>query len=126
MNQTVITYLIYLAVSASFTIWVAQTLHRNGRPFLVHMFKDNYALADSINHLLVVGFYLINLGYIGLCLKTEIAIPGWQSSIEVLATKVGLVLLALGVMHFLNMGIFAAIKMSTPLRTENQMDHHNL
>src|SRR5262245_34339677 len=104
MNLTIVTYCIYLAMSAAFTVWVAQTLFRNGRVFLIHTFRDNYALADSVNHLLVVGFYLINLGYISLCLKSNLLINDWQQSMEVLSSKIGVVLLTLGAMHFLNMG----------------------
>nr|HNH83010.1 hypothetical protein [Acidobacteriota bacterium] len=69
MNIIVMTYLTYLVLSIILTIWVAQTLHKNGRVFLVDVFHGNIELADSVNHLLVVGFYLINLGYISLALK---------------------------------------------------------
>ncbi|HKF94777.1 MAG TPA: hypothetical protein VKB96_09275, partial [Gammaproteobacteria bacterium] len=69
MNPIVITYLLYLAISIALTVWVAQTLFKNGRLFLVDVFHGNEALADSVNHLLVVGFYLINLGYVSLMLK---------------------------------------------------------
>src|SRR3712207_7694262 len=48
--------------SVSLTVWVARTLYRNGRVFLVEAFRGNEAVADSVNHLLVVGFYLINIG----------------------------------------------------------------
>jgi len=96
-------------MTVAFTVWVAQTLFRNGRVFLIHMFRDNFALADSVNHLLVVGFYLINLGYVCLWLKANQAIPSWQESIEVLSAKIGLVLLVLGTMHFLNMALFTVM-----------------
>src|SRR3979411_1263024 len=66
VNYTVVTYLIYLAISIGLTIWVARTLHRNGRIFLVDVFHGNEPLADSVNHLLVVGFYLISFGYVSL------------------------------------------------------------
>ena len=66
MTIGISTYLIYLAVSIALTIWVARTLHKNGRVFLVDVFHGNEALADSVNHLLVVGFYLINFGYVTL------------------------------------------------------------
>ena len=63
-NPTVWLYLIYLAISIALTVWVAQTLHKNGRIFLVDCFGGNEPMADSVNHLLLVGFYLINLGYV--------------------------------------------------------------
>ena len=63
-------YFSYLAISIGITIWVARTLHSNGRVFLLDAFNGNAELADSVNHLLVVGFYLINVGYIALALST--------------------------------------------------------
>src|SRR5215210_4817234 len=69
MTTIVITYLSYVCLSVALTVWVAQTLHKNGRIFLVDVFHGNEALADSVNHLLVVGFYLINFGYVTLALK---------------------------------------------------------
>ena len=69
MTPIVWTYLSYLAISIAMTVWVAKTLHKNGRIFLIDSFGGNVALADSINHLLWVGFYLINIGYVALALR---------------------------------------------------------
>jgi hypothetical protein len=109
-DPKVVTYLVYVLISAVLTIWVAQTLHRNGRVFLVDVFRGNDKLADSVNHLLVVGFYLVNLGYVSLALKTAEAIPSAERSIEVLSWKVGLVLCVLGAMHFINLITFSSIR----------------
>lgn len=106
MNYTVQTYLLYLAISIGLTVWVARTLHRNGRLFLVDVFAGNAPLADSVNHLLVVGFYLINLGYVTLRLKSDTLPDTLQAMIEELSMKVGLVLLVLGAMHFFNLYVF--------------------
>jgi hypothetical protein len=110
MNTIVITYLIYLAISIGLTIWVAQTLFKNGRVFLVDVFHGNEALADSVNHLLVVGFYLINLGYVSLALKLGYNVESAQDGIEALSWKIGLVLVVLGGMHFFNLFIFSRIR----------------
>src|SRR5262245_16696097 len=104
------THLCYLAISIVLTVWVARTLHRNGRVFLVDCFHGNTELADSVNHLLVVGFYLINVGFVTLALKYGTAAANVQEAIETLSTKVGLVLLVLGVMHFFNLGIFTRMR----------------
>jgi len=104
------TYLVYLAISIGLTVWVAQTLHQNGRHFLVDVFRGNERLADSTNHLLVVGFYLINLGYISLALKLGTEVPDARGSIEALSRKVGLVLVVLGGMHFFNLYVFSRIR----------------
>jgi hypothetical protein len=103
MNTIVVCYLIYIAVSVTLTIWVAHTLHQNGRIFLVQAFHGSEAMADSVNHLLVVGFYLINIGYIALALKYGAKPETVQEAFEFLSTKVGLVLVVLGAMHFFNM-----------------------
>ena len=110
MNYLVITYLLYLAISIALTVWVARTLHRNGRIFLVDAFQGNEPLADSINHLLVVGFYLINVGFVTLALKYGDRAEDLQQLVEVLSTKVGLVLLILGAMHFFNLIAFGRIR----------------
>ena len=104
------TYLTYLVISIGLTAWVAQTLHKNGRVFLVDVFHGNEALADSVNHMLVVGFYLINFGYVTLMLKIGVAVTSPQGSIEALSTKIGMVLLVLGGMHFFNLAIFSKIR----------------
>ena len=64
-------YAVYLTISLLVTVWVARTLHKNGRVFLVEAFHGNAELADSVNHLLVVGFYLVNLGYVALACGRE-------------------------------------------------------
>jgi len=97
------TYLAYLALSIMLTVWVGHTLHKNGRPFLVHAFDGNALLADSINNLLLVGFYLVNFGFVSIALKTDTQVNNLQQSIELLSIKEGLVLLVLGGMHFFNM-----------------------
>jgi hypothetical protein len=110
MNWIVITYIAYLAISVALTVWVARTLHKNGRIFLVDSFLGNEQLADSVNHLLVVGFYLINIGYVTLALKYGAATFTGQEALEVLSTKVGLVLLVLGFMHFFNLLVFTRMR----------------
>ncbi|HKP70533.1 MAG TPA: hypothetical protein VJV05_14695 [Pyrinomonadaceae bacterium] len=108
-NWIVFTYASYVLLSVALTVWVARTLHKNGRVFLVEVFGGDEALADSVNHLLVVGFYLINFGYVSLALKLGIDIQTPRVAIEALSYKVGLVLLVLGGMHFFNLLIFQRI-----------------
>lgn len=106
MNTLILTYTLYLAISLTLTVWVARTLHRNGRPFLVASFHGDERLADAVNHLLVVGFYLLNFGYISFNLKVGLRPADAAGVFEVLGTKIGGVLLVLGAMHFANLVIF--------------------
>jgi hypothetical protein len=115
-NIIVATYLVYLAISVALTVWVARTLHKRGSIFLVDAFHGDGELADSVNHLLVVGFYLINIGFVSLALKTADVISTSRAAIELLSDKVGMVLLILGGMHFFNLYVFSRIRRSGRLR----------
>jgi hypothetical protein len=106
----VISYVAYLVISLAATVWVARTLGRNGRPFLLDAFHGNSELADSVNHLLVVGFYLINAGYITLALHTTIQVADARDAMELVCDKLGLVLIVLGAMHFLNLYVFSRLR----------------
>lgn len=111
-------YVGYLVISIAMTVWVARTLTKHGRVFLVDTFHENERLADAVNQLLAVGFYLINIGYVTLALKYGEKPTDLAQAIEVLSTKVGLVLLVLGVMHFLNLHIFSKMRRRALLRVQ--------
>lgn len=117
MTPIVWTYLAYLFISIALTIWVATTLFKNGRIFLVDAFLGNEALADSVNHLLIVGFYLINIGYVTLALKGSATPQDLQGVLEVLSGKIGVVLLILGAMHFFNLFVFSKLRRRTMLQS---------
>jgi hypothetical protein len=117
MNETVLTYGLYLALAITLTIWVARTLHKSGRIFLVECFHGNEELADSVNHLLVVGFYLINIGFVSLYLKTTEDVLGARGVFEALSGKMGIVLLVLGAMHFFNLLVFTKMRKRAHLAT---------
>ena len=106
----IVSYFVYLAVSIALTVWVARTLHQRGAIFLVDAFHGNIDLAASVNHLLVVGFYLINIGFVSLALKSELLINDWRHAIEMLSEKIGWVLLTLGAMHFFNLFVFSKVR----------------
>jgi hypothetical protein len=106
-------YISYLLISLAVTVWVARTLHKNGRVFLVDAFHGNAELADSVNHLLVVGFYLINVGFVTLALRTTATLDTLRSAIEMVSDKIGLVLLVLGAMHFFNLVVFSSLRKRT-------------
>jgi hypothetical protein len=111
-------YVGYLVLSIGLTAWVARTLSKNGRVFLIDSFLGNAELADSVNRLLVVGFYLVNIGYVTLALKYGEKPVDLPTAIETLSTKVGLVLIVLGAMHFFNLYIFSKMRRRGLLRTE--------
>lgn len=116
MNPTIVAYVVYLTVSIAITVWVGQTLHKNGRIFLVEAFRGDETLADSVNHLLIVGFYLLNIGFVTLAMRAGITPTDVGEVFELVATKVGVVMLVLGVVHFFNVWLFNRMRRHAQLR----------
>ena len=100
-------YAFYLLITIGITIWVARTLSKNGIVFLEQCFGQDAELARSTNHLLVVGFYLVNIGFITLTLSLGAEPVTMTDAIRFLSSKVGLAVIVLGAMHFFNMGLIA-------------------
>jgi hypothetical protein len=118
VNATIWAYITYMLASVGLTVWVAHTLHKNGRIFLVDSFLGNELLADSVNRLLVVGFYLINVGFVSLALKYGVKPRDTVEGIEFFSTKMGMVLLVLGGMHFFNLAVFARMRRRALLKNQ--------
>ena len=79
-------YLVYAGTSLFLTVWLARTLFKNGAVFLDEVFSGNPKLGEAVNRLLVVGFYLLNLGYASMMLKAHSAAT-LVEAIEVLSAK---------------------------------------
>jgi hypothetical protein len=101
-DYAVLTYALYAAITIPLTLFVARTLSANGRHFLVDVFKGNDELAKAVNQLLVVGFYLLNLGFVAFFLASDRDIESKRRAIEELSTKVGTVAIVIGIVHFAN------------------------
>lgn len=109
MNFAIWTYVLYTSAAIGLTGVLARTLHRNGAVFLADVFEDNATMARAVNQLLVTGFYMLNLGYAFLIFKTAGSTTALAAT-ETLVTKLGLLLVSLGVIHFVNMAVFLRIK----------------
>jgi hypothetical protein len=111
MDLTVVTYLVYLVLSIGLTIWVARTLSRSGQVFLADVLQGSEKLADAVNHLLVVGFYLVNLGFVALWLRGgNTDVTDARSIFTALSVKIGTVLLVLGLLHLVNVYVLSRIR----------------
>lgn len=110
MSAIVTTYLVYAVVSLGLTAWVARTLFRNGALFLVDVFHGDEQMARAVNHLLVVGFWLVNVGFIAFALQIDGDPTTARVAIEELSAKIGGVALVLGAMHFGNLYVLSRIR----------------
>ncbi|WP_166820265.1 hypothetical protein [Thalassoroseus pseudoceratinae] len=102
-------HIIYLLTSIAITVFVGRTLSSRGRVFLVAIFDGNERMADAVNMLLIVGFYLVNIAYVSLALRFGATVESLPQAVERLADKIGLVLVILGVMHFLNLLVLGTV-----------------
>lgn len=106
MDYAVLSYVLYLVITVPVTIWVGRTLSRNGKLFLVDVFTGREDLAQAVNSLLVVGFYLLNLGFVALFMSGSGFVTTARVVVENVSIKVGVVLLVLGVIHLGNVWVF--------------------
>jgi hypothetical protein len=106
MSFIIFSYIVYLVITILLTVWVAQTLFSNGKVFILDIFHGNEPLANSVNKLLLTGFYLINIGYAVYTLQISEPVQNWQDVFEKLSTRIGLIILILGGMHFFNLYVF--------------------
>jgi len=113
MNYNVVTYAFYLSLVIPITIWVGRTLFQNGRVFLIDIFHANTELADSVNKLLLIGFYLLNFGYTVMLLRVANLVKNPQEVFEVLSYKVGGILLLLGLVHLTNLYVLFKMRKRT-------------
>ena len=116
MSPTFWIYIVYGAVSVGLTVWLARTLFSNGAVFLEDVFDNQPMLAQAMNRMLVVGFYMINLGYAFSILNTPQAATASDAA-NVLIHKLGLLLLALGIIHFANLFVFWQIRNRRRMQT---------
>ncbi|MFF1614684.1 hypothetical protein ACFVYA_43570 [Amycolatopsis sp. NPDC058278] len=110
MDLIVVAYALYLLLSIPLTVLVARTLSKHGRTFLTEVFADSPGLANAVNQLLVVGFYLVSLGFVTLFLTSSTLELTTRGVFELLSVKIGTVALVLGVMHLLNVLVFNGIR----------------
>ena len=92
------TYLLYLLISTGLTVLVGIGLARSGRAFLLDVFGGNDTLARAVSRLLVLGFYLLSLGFVTLTMRTGGDIGSARAGLQLLSVKIGEVLLVLGVL----------------------------
>ena len=115
-ENLVTVYCVYAGASVGLTVWLARTLSKNGEVFLDDVFVDNPRMAPAVNRLLVVGFYLLNLGYAFVTLKAGADALTPVQAMETLAAKLGALLLSLGVIHFGNLYLFHRIRRRGQIR----------
>lgn len=113
-----VAYYVYLPVTILLTLYVAHVLFKQGRIFMLDIFRGRAEIADATNHLFKVGFYLLNIGFALMMMETNYDIITAQELVEVLSSKIGWFSVYLGIMLFLNLYLFFRGKRKSAQQTE--------
>jgi hypothetical protein len=106
-SHIITTYLIYLSVSISLTLYVAHILFKNGKVYMLDIFHGREDIALATNRLFEVGFYLFNIGFALTILEVNFYnTVTYQEAIEILSKKIGGFSIYLGMMLFFNLYLF--------------------
>jgi len=111
------TYLLYLLISIGLTVLVGTGLARSGRAFLLDVFGGNDSLAKAVSRLLVLGFYLLSLGFVTLTMRTGGDVANARSGLQLLSVKIGEVLLVLGVLPLVTLAALARTRRRAHAKT---------
>ena len=114
-GNAILVYAVYVSVAVGLTVWLARTLFRGGTAFLHDVFSEKPALADAVNRLLVVGFYMLNLGYALFILRASRGLDGF-GAVQFLVNRLAILLVSLAALHFGNVIVFWRIRVQREQR----------
>jgi len=101
--MNVFAYIVYLFFTYLITIRVGWRFYKSGEVYILHLLSNDERLTRFINRLLLVGYYLLNLGYVALMLQRWEKVDSLLMLFLTVAEKTAQILLLLGIMHFVNM-----------------------
>lgn len=102
-------YILYLFITYLITVRVGLIFYRNGRLFILNLLQQDVQLTNFINRILLTGYYLLNLGYAALMLRTWDTITTWTALLVSIGTMTGKIMLTLAMIHFCNMAAILLI-----------------
>lgn len=105
MNYNISSYLIYSWISIYIIYWVGKLFHSNGRIFILRLFDQNESLTDTTNNILLIAYYLFNIGYVVLQFSFWEKVTSMEAMIASISMKAGLLLMILAIAHYLNIMI---------------------
>jgi uncharacterized membrane protein YphA (DoxX/SURF4 family) len=114
-------YIIYLAITYLITVHVGLSFYRNGRTYILNLFQGDQSLTDFVNKLLLVGYYLLNLGYAAVMIRFWETIATWTELLASICTMTGKIMLTLAVIHFANMAVIYLIS-----QRNTHFTHHKI
>lgn len=102
MNLNIFAYIIYLSLTAIIIIKVGKICYNNGTVYVAELIQNHKDLCQKINKILLLGYYLLNLGYCAMTLISWNKIQTWTQLIEILASKTAIIICIIAAIHYIN------------------------
>jgi hypothetical protein len=102
MNYNILGYAIFIFIIIFIIVVVGKICFRNGNIFVASLIPDHLDLCKQINQTLLVGYYLVNIGYSATTLISWELILTLPQLVEVIALKTAIIISILSVLHYLN------------------------
>ena len=102
INYNILGYIIFITIIIFIVKVVGQICYRNGNIFLASLIPDHLDMCRQINKMLLIGYYLVNIGYACMTLVSWETIHSFGQLIEVIAFRISLIIVILSVLHYIN------------------------
>lgn len=121
MNYNIAGYCIYLFFTFTIIVYVGQLCYKNGKVYSLQIFKGDIDLTNNTNNILLLCYYLFNLGYCLITIYSWQTLYSWKECINSVSIKAGLILMSLGALHLMNITILLFIS-----HKQKYFSHQNL
>jgi hypothetical protein len=103
MNFNVAAYIVYLILTVFMIVVVGRLFYRKGRVFILGLMRDDAATTDQLNHLLLVAYYLFNIGYAFVKLRFWQKVENLEMLVSSIASNMSVLIFILASTHYMNM-----------------------
>lgn len=105
MNYNIASYLVYGCITVYIICYVGKLFHSNGRIFILRLFHENESLTHTTNNILLMAYYLFNIGYSVVQFSFWQKVSALDTMIASVSMKTGILVMILAVTHYLNISL---------------------
>ncbi|WP_221259866.1 hypothetical protein [Flavobacterium okayamense] len=102
MNLNIIAYIIYFSITAFIIIKVGKIFYDNGNIYVSELIPNHMELCHKTNQILLLGYYLLNIGYCAITIISWQKIATFSQLIEIVSYKSAIIIITIAIMHYIN------------------------
>lgn len=102
MNLNITAYGIYLCITVFIILKVGRICYKNGNVYVAALIPDHMDLCHKLNQVLLLGYYLLNIGYCAMTLISWQKIISSTQLIEMICTKTAVIIFIISLLHYFN------------------------